>query len=228
MENSFWFMTTELGMNWSLTTWHPSLVFGFLLSYRPYRWQCCWWLRDVGDLKLDVGDRISIFFTSFECFCDQNGKNRDQHLKSCQQHTSSPTSVTNIDVTALSDTMISENEPCLTILNFFIGVLFWLFKLFYIFDKFKCKRVLIKSLLRNVCSFNFYTLMYSYCINALLGSEITYLRRCLNVRDRHGLRRPWTKILIDVNFIQGCTYWGIYAPSADSIDLSNLLLVFDS
>ena len=115
--------------------------------------------------------------------------------------------------------LFSKNKPCLTILNY-LWVYFLAFKTSN-FDKFKCKRVLIKSLLRNVCNSFVHpisTLTYSYCINALWDTQITYLRQCLNVLDRHGLRRIWTKILIDIDFIQGCTHC-IYAPSADSIDL---------
>ena len=86
-----------------------------------------------------------------------------------------------------SNQLFSENKPCLTILNYLLVYFFGFYNSFINFDKFKCKRVLIKSLLRNICiSFvhSISTLMYSYCINALQGTQITYLRRCLNVLDR--------------------------------------------
>ena len=58
---------------------------------------------------LDVGDRVSILVTSFGCWCPalmmkdrgcwwQKRPKQSPTSKSCRQHISSPTSVTNIDV----------------------------------------------------------------------------------------------------------------------------------
>ena len=76
---------------------------------RRNRWQWCWWQRYVGDFMMVTDSRCwwqnNYVGDFFRCVGDfLNVLNRSPTSQTCHQHTWSPTSVTNIDVTVNSFT----------------------------------------------------------------------------------------------------------------------------